>query len=84
MTIDIRNQSLPTVIVCNPEICGGDPTIRGTHIPVAMILVYLRAGCSRVEIFSDYPGLPLDGIEPVIARAEQNLGPNWREQVIAA
>jgi uncharacterized protein (DUF433 family) len=79
MTIDIRNQSLPTVIVRNPEICGGDPTIRGTRIPVEMILVHLRGGYGREEIFCHYPRLPLDGIEAVIAWAEKNLGPNWRE-----
>jgi uncharacterized protein (DUF433 family) len=44
MSIDIRNQSLPTVIVRDPKICGGDPTIRGTRIPVEMILVHLRDG----------------------------------------
>jgi uncharacterized protein (DUF433 family) len=80
MSIDIRNQSLPTVIVRDPKICGGDPTIRGTRIPVEMILVHLRDGYSREEIFRHYPRLPLDGIEAVIAWAEQNLGPNWREE----
>lgn len=80
MSIDFRNQSMPTVIVRDPAICGGDPTIRGTRIPVEMILVYLRAGCSREDIFSDYPRLPLDGIEAVIAWAEQNLGPDWRRE----
>lgn len=84
MSLDLKNQSMPTVIVRNPAICGGDPTIRGTRIPVEMILVYLRAGCSREEIFTDYPRLPLDGIEAVIAWAEQNLGPNWREQTVSA
>ena len=78
MTIDIRNQSIPAVIVCDPEICGGAPTIRGTRIPVEMILVHLRAGYSREETFRHYPRLPLDGIEAVVAWAEQNLGPNWR------
>jgi uncharacterized protein (DUF433 family) len=84
MSIDIRNQSIPAVIVCNPAICGGVPTIRGTRIPVEMILVYLRAGCSREEIFSDYPRLPLDGIEAAIAWAELNVGPNWRQQAVTA
>ena len=50
-----------------PEVCGGKPTIRGTRIPVEMILVYLRARASREEIFNDHPRLPLDGIEAAVA-----------------
>lgn len=84
MTDPFEHQTAPTVIVCDPEVCGGDPTIRGTRIPVEMILVYLRSGCSRQEIFADYPRLPLDGIEAVIAWAEQTIGSNWRAKPVAA
>jgi uncharacterized protein (DUF433 family) len=42
-------------------------TVRGTRIPVEMILVHLRAGYSRPEILENYPSLPLDGIEASIA-----------------
>jgi uncharacterized protein (DUF433 family) len=42
-------------------------TVRGTRIPVEMILVHLRAGYSRQEILENYPSLPLDGIEASIA-----------------
>ncbi len=79
-----EHQKAPTVIVRDPGVCGGEPTIRGTRIPVEMILVYLRAGSSREEIFADYPRLPLDGIEAVIAWAEQTIGPDWRLQHVAA
>jgi Protein of unknown function (DUF433) len=58
--------------------------IRNQSIPVEMILVYLRAGCSRGEIVSDYPRLAPDGIEAVIARVEDNLEPNWREHTVEA
>jgi uncharacterized protein (DUF433 family) len=80
MLVHSKRRSLPAEIVCNPEIMGGVPTIRGTRIPVEMILVHLRGGYSRFEIFRNYPSLPLDGIEAVIAWAEVNLGPNWQEQ----
>jgi uncharacterized protein (DUF433 family) len=84
MILHSKRRSIPATIVCNPAIMGGVPTVRGTRIPVEVILVYLRAGCSREEIFSDYPSLPLDGIEAVTAWAEQTLGPNWREQTADA
>ena len=79
-----KRRSLPAEIVCNPAIMGGVPTIRGTRIPVDMILVHLRAGYSRREIFENYPSLPLDGIEAAIAWAEHTLGPGWRDQPIEA
>ncbi|HEY1931570.1 MAG TPA: DUF433 domain-containing protein [Acetobacteraceae bacterium] len=78
MILHSKRRSLPAEIVCNPDVMGGEPTFRGTRIPVETILVYLRGGSSRVEIFSDFPRLPLDGIEAAIAWAEQNIGPNWR------
>ncbi len=63
---------------------GGVPTIRGTRIPVEMILVHLRAGYSRREIFENYPSRPLNGIEASIAWAEKTLGPRWRDQPVEA
>jgi uncharacterized protein (DUF433 family) len=80
MMLDTGIWSRPAAIVCDPAICGGDPTYRGTRIPVEMILVHLRAEYSREEIFRHYPRLPLDGIEAAIAWAEQNIGPDWRNQ----
>jgi uncharacterized protein (DUF433 family) len=49
-----------------------------------MILVHLRAGYSRREIFENYPSRPLDGIEASIAWAEKTLGPRWRDQPVEA
>ena len=84
MILHAKKRSLPATIVCNPEIMGGVPTIRGTRIPVEMILVHLRAGYSRADIFNHYPTLPLDGIEAAIAWAERMIGPDWREHSDAA
>jgi len=80
MILHSNRRSLPAEIVSNPAIMGGVPTVRGTRIPVEMILVHLRAGYSRQEIFENYPSLPLDGIEASIAWAEKTLGPNWRDE----
>ncbi len=84
MILHGKRRGLPATIVGNPEVMGGVPTIRGTRIPVEMILVYLRSGASREDIFSDYPRLPLDGVEAVIAWTDRKLGPHWREQPVAA
>jgi uncharacterized protein (DUF433 family) len=39
----------------------------------------LRAGHSPQEIFEDYPSLPVDGIDAVIAWAEVTYGPDWKQ-----
>jgi uncharacterized protein (DUF433 family) len=72
--------SLPAEIVSDPAIIGGQPSIRGTRIPVEMILVHLRAGYSWRAIFENYPSLPLDGIVACVAWAEKTLGPDRRKE----
>jgi uncharacterized protein (DUF433 family) len=84
MILHSKRRSIPATIVCNPDIMGGVPTVRGTRIPVEMILLHLRGGYSREAIFNAYPSLPLDGIEAAIAWAEQALGHDWREHHPAA
>ena len=42
-------------------------------------MAYLRAGYTPQEVYEDYPSLPLGGILTVIAWAEREHGPNWRE-----
>jgi uncharacterized protein (DUF433 family) len=54
--------------------------VRGTRVPAETIVAYLRSGYSRQDIYDDYPSLPLDGIDAVIAWAETTLGPNWRQK----
>jgi uncharacterized protein (DUF433 family) len=42
------------------------------------VVAYLRGGHTHREIFQDYPTLPVDGIEAVIAWAKREIGPDWR------
>ncbi|MDQ6437850.1 DUF433 domain-containing protein [Mesorhizobium sp. LHD-90] len=65
-------------VVRDSSIMSGDPVVRGTRVPAMTIVAYLRAGRSSREIFEDYPTLPVDGIDAVIAWAEAELGPDWR------
>jgi uncharacterized protein (DUF433 family) len=48
---------------------GGWPCVSGTRIPAETILLYIKDGASVREIVSDYPTLPLGGIEAVRAWA---------------
>lgn len=62
-------RSLPSEVVSNPAILGGEPCINGTRVPAVTILAYLNAGYGPTDIFRDYPSLPPDAIEAVKAWA---------------
>jgi uncharacterized protein (DUF433 family) len=49
-------------IEMNPEIMSGKPVIRGTRIPVDLLLRKLGAGVSPDAILADYPRLALEDI----------------------
>jgi uncharacterized protein (DUF433 family) len=56
-------------IEINPEIMGGKPVIRGTRIPVDLILRKLGAGETPDAIVADYPRLGLEDIRAAQAFA---------------
>ncbi len=49
-------------ITSDPEILRGKPRIKGTRIPVALVLGYLAAGKSAEEIIAEFPDLKRDQI----------------------
>lgn len=54
-------------ISVNPEICGGKPCIKGTRIPVYMILELVEQGFSFEKITEDlYPQLSFEQIKACI------------------
>jgi uncharacterized protein (DUF433 family) len=55
-----------TRIVRNERILGGTPVVEGTRVPADHVLVEVRHGKSRAEIYRHYPSLPLDGIEACV------------------
>ncbi len=44
-------------VVSTPDVLRGKPRIKGTRIPVALILGYLAAGKSAEEIVGEFPEL---------------------------
>jgi uncharacterized protein (DUF433 family) len=49
-------------IVSDPNICHGQPVIRGLRYPVEMILELLASGMSNAEVLSDYADLEPDDL----------------------
>lgn len=56
-------------IVITPDLHHGDPCIKGTRIPVAMIVGSLADGMTPAEIRQAYPQLTDDDIRAALAYA---------------
>ena len=49
-------------ITSNPDICHGQPTIRGLRYPVENLLELLAAGMTIEQIIEDHPDLERDDL----------------------
>jgi uncharacterized protein (DUF433 family) len=49
-------------IVSDPEILRGKPRLKGTRIPVGVVLGYLASGKSNEEILAEFPDLNCEQI----------------------
>jgi uncharacterized protein (DUF433 family) len=49
-------------IVSDPEILRGKPRIKGTRIPVGLVLGYLAAGKTSADILAEFPDLSSEQI----------------------
>ncbi len=56
-------------IMRDPDVCGGEPVIRGTRVTLRTILASLAEGDSPEAILRDFPTLTEDDIRAVIAFA---------------
>ena len=58
-------------ITTDPAVCHGRACIKGTRIPVSVILDNLAAGLSPEEILRSYPSLTLEDIRAATAYAAE-------------
>ena len=56
-------------IVIAPDLHHGDPCIKGTRIPVAMIVGSLADGITLEEIQEAYPQLTVEDVQAALAYA---------------
>jgi uncharacterized protein (DUF433 family) len=54
-------------IEINPKIMVGKPVIKGTRIPVELILKMLSQGIATEEILGEYPQLTKEDIQAALA-----------------
>lgn len=58
-------------IESDPKVMGGKPVIRGTRIPVEILLEWLAAGWSEADLFENYPRLTPEALKAVFAFARE-------------
>lgn len=63
-------QDLKELIVEDPELLCGKPTIFGTRLSVEWLLENLVGGYTKEELLAEYPTLYPQGFDAVIAFAE--------------
>jgi uncharacterized protein (DUF433 family) len=56
-------------IVQDPGICGGEPVIRSTRVPIRTVLASLAEGGTVEEILRDFPSLSVESVRAIIAFA---------------
>ncbi len=57
----------------NPKICNGKPVIKGTRIPVSVILEQIAEGESWKTLLSGYPELTKEDIQAALLYAKSIL-----------
>ncbi|MBI4676719.1 MAG: DUF433 domain-containing protein [Elusimicrobia bacterium] len=56
-------------IISDPGICGGDPCIKETRIPVHVILSHLAAGDSLETVLREFPKLTQEDLRACLEYA---------------
>jgi uncharacterized protein (DUF433 family) len=60
-------------IVLDPDVLNGKPSIRGSRVPVSLILNLLGHGNTFQQILEDYPYLTEPDIRAALAYAEARM-----------
>lgn len=60
-------------IAVNTEILGGKPVVKGTRIPVYLILELLASGMSEEDVLKEYPSLKVNDIRACLSYASKIL-----------
>jgi len=64
---DSRNEALLARLESDPKSCGGQMCIKGTRIPVTLILAALAAGETAEVLLRGYPSLAREDISAALA-----------------
>lgn len=60
-------------IEINPRVCGGKPVIRGTRIPVSVVLEELEGHKSWEDVVAEHPELSVADIQAALRYARTSI-----------
>ena len=60
-------------IELNPKVCDGKPVVKGTRIPVSVILEQIAAGETWDTVLAGYPELKKEDIQAALLYARASL-----------
>ncbi len=61
-------------MIIDPKVMVGKPVIRGTRVPVELIITLIANGASEKEILEDYPVLSKKDIRAALLYAAKIVG----------
>ncbi|GAA2038781.1 DUF433 domain-containing protein [Pseudokineococcus marinus] len=61
-------------ITSDPEVCHGQPTVRGLRYPVQTLLELLGSGMTFEDVLADYPDLEREDLLAVLEFAALTVG----------
>ena len=76
---DERSSSWRDHITVDPSVCHGKACLRGTRVPVSVVLDNLAGGLSSEEICSSYPSVTPEAVQAAVAYAAELT----RERVVS-
>ena len=79
-----RLESLPGRIVQDPAIMNGSPVIKGSLVPVEMVLAHLARDLDFEELLTFYPELTLDDVQACLNFARAQVADLRRSKPLAA
>jgi uncharacterized protein (DUF433 family) len=60
-------------ITIKPDVCGGEPTIRGMRITVGHVLEMLAGGMTSEQVLQDFPYLETEDITAALLYAARQF-----------
>ncbi len=60
-------------IISHPDLREGEPCIKGTRIPVSVIVGSMAQGLTRDEVLKEYPQLTNDDVSAALTYASESV-----------
>lgn len=70
----MNQKQLLEPVTINPRIMAGKPVIRGTRVPVELLVRMVAQGISEEEIMKEYPRLAREDIRAALTYAAMVVG----------